>query len=130
MFDLGDLRRMDPRLTVVLGASPNPERYSNMAVRRLRANGHPVIAVGRREGIIDGQPIVTSVPPGVRIDSVTMYLNERNQHAWEQALLDLTPARIIFNPGAENPGFAAKAKAHGIEVLEACTLVMLGTGQY
>lgn len=116
--------------TLVLGASANPERYSNLAVKRLVAHGHPVIAVGRREGAIGDQHVLTQVPPGTIVDTVTVYLNAHNQKDWEKIVLDLSPARIIFNPGAENREFAAKAEARGIEVLEACTLVMLGTGQY
>ncbi len=118
------------KTTLVLGASTNPERYSNLAVKRLMAHGHAVIAVGRREGAIGDQLVRTQVPPGTIVDTVSVYLNAHNQKAWEQILLDLSPARIIFNPGAENREFAAKAVAKGIDVLEACTLVMLGTGQY
>ena len=62
--------------------------------------------------------------------TITMYMNERNQMEWEQKLLDLSPQRIIFNPGAENPRLAGAAGRAGIEVLNACTLVMLSTGQY
>ncbi|MFM8587875.1 MAG: CoA-binding protein, partial [Bacteroidota bacterium] len=40
------------------------------------------------------------------------------------------PKRIIFNPGAENPAFAERAGAEGIQSIEACTLVMLSTAQY
>ena len=73
---------------------------------------------------------MTSIPSGIAFDTVTMYLGERNQEPWEQRILELAPKRIIFNPGAENRDFARMAEAQGIEVLEACTLVMLGTGQY
>jgi len=121
---------MEGKLTLVLGASEKADRYSCRAVRKLREHGHPVIAIGRREGMIDDQPILTSLPADLRIDTVTMYLNAHNQEAWEQLVLDLSPKRIIFNPGAENPTFASKAQEQGVEVLEACTLVMLGTGQY
>ncbi len=115
---------------MVLGASENPERYSNRAVRKLREHGHPVIAVGRRAGAIGELGILTSIPAGAAVDTVTMYLNAHNQAPLEATVLDLSPARIIFNPGAENAALAAKAEAMGIEVIEACTLVMLGTGQY
>ena len=45
-------------------------------------------------------------------------------------ILSLHPRRIIFNPGAENPELETLAAAHGIEPVEACTLVLLSTGQY
>lgn len=118
------------KTTLVLGASENPERYSNRAVHRLVEHGHPVWAVGRREGMIGEQPIRVVLPAGTAIDTVTLYLNARNQEAWEKPVLDLAPRRIIFNPGAENERLAEAARARGIEVVEGCTLVMLGTGQF
>lgn len=118
------------KMTLVLGASANGERYSNLAVKSLVAHGHPVIAVGRREGAIGDQPILTAVPEGSAIDTVTLYLSRHNQAPWERRILDLFPARIIFNPGAENPDLSTAAEARGIQVLEACTLVMLSTAQY
>ncbi|MBL0044364.1 MAG: CoA-binding protein [Flavobacteriales bacterium] len=121
---------MQVKHTLVLGASENTERYANKAVRSLLEHGHLVTAVGKRVGSINGTPIHTSIPSTVVFDTVTIYLGERNQEQWEQRILEIAPKRIIFNPGAENPDFAHKAEEQGIEVLEACTLVMLGTGQY
>lgn len=121
---------MEQRTTLVLGASMNEARYSNMAVRSLRAHGHPVIAVGLREGMIGDIPIHKGPPPGSAPHTVTLYLNAGNQQQWEERILALRPARIIFNPGAENPALARKAEAAGIAVEEACTLVLLRTGQY
>ena len=115
---------------MVLGASLKTDRYSNRAIRELRRYGHPVVAVGLREGTVEDVPLVKAIPPGTEVDTVTMYLNVGNQAVWEDQLIELRPRRIIFNPGAENSAFAQKAEAAGIETLEACTLVMLGTGQY
>jgi hypothetical protein len=42
----------------------------------------------------------------------------------------MKPKRIIFNPGAENRAFGEKLEKAGVEVVEACTLVMLHMGQY
>ena len=113
-----------------MGASLKPDRYSNRAIRALRQHGHPVVAVGLREGTVEDVPLVKAIPPAAKVDTVTMYLNEDNQAEWEEQLIALHPRRIIFNPGAENPAFAKKAEAAGIETLEACTLVMLSTGQF
>lgn len=113
-----------------MGASPLPDRYSYTAVRRLQGAGHPVIAVGRRPGSIDGLSILPDLPEGPSPHTVTLYLNAANQAAWEERILSLSPKRIIFNPVAENPGLAARAAEQGIEVVEGCTLVMLATGQY
>ncbi|MBK9276292.1 MAG: CoA-binding protein [Flavobacteriales bacterium] len=116
--------------TLVLGASPKPDRYANMAVRRLLAHGHPVVAVGARAGHIGEEPIRTDIPDGLRCHTVTLYLNAHNQQIWQDRLLALAPQRIIFNPGAENRRLAEEARRRGIEVVGGCTLVMLAAGTY
>lgn len=116
--------------TLVLGASENPERYANKAVKRLRANGHEVIAVGKRKGKIGDTEIADMFPADEEIDTVTLYLNPDNQKAYYHDILELHPKRIIFNPGTENAELEALAEENKIETIEACTLVMLSTGQF
>jgi predicted CoA-binding protein len=116
--------------TLVLGASPNPERYSNLAVRRLRNAGHPVSAIGRTHATVGDVEIVTDQQAVTDVDTVTLYLNPANQKEYYDYILSLHPRRIIFNPGAENPELETLASAHGITPVEACTLVLLSTGQY
>ncbi|MBK6629097.1 MAG: CoA-binding protein [Flavobacteriales bacterium] len=116
--------------TLVLGASPKPDRYSNRAVRRLLAHGHPVMAVGARAGHIGDELIRTDIPEGFGCHTVTLYLNAHHQQVWHDRLLALSPRRIIFNPGAENHQLAEEARRRGIEVVEGCTLVMLAAGTY
>ena len=118
------------KTTVVLGASANPSRYSNIAISRLRKHGHPVVAIGKRAGIVGD----TTVETGARVienpDTVTLYLNPGNQKQYYNYILDLKPKRIIFNPGTENDELKDMAEKAGIETMEACTLVLLSTGQY
>lgn len=116
--------------TLVLGATTNPERYSNMAVRSLTRHGHEVAALGIKEGEIDGIKIETETLSFKGIDTVTLYLNPERQKVYYDYILNLEPKRIIFNPGTENSELLALAKARGIETEYACTLVLLNTGQY
>lgn len=116
--------------TVVLGASGNPARYSYLAVNRLAEHGHPVIAIGKRKGVASGIEIMTEHPPMQDIDTVTIYLNAKNQREYYDYILSLHPKRIIFNPGAENEELEKLATQNGIKPMEACTLVLLSTGQY
>ena len=122
---------MDRRqLTLVLGASEKAERYSNKAIQMLREHGYPVVAIGLREGQVLDVPIMKEPPKDLSVDTVTLYLNPQNQLPHYQYLLSLNPRRIIFNPGTENPALIELANQKGIETLEACTLVLLSTGQY
>jgi len=119
-----------PPVTLVLGASEKPERYSNKAVKRLQAHGHSIMAVGAKSGNIGATRIEKQLPDQLNIDTVTLYLNPKRQAEYEEILLQLKPRRIIFNPGTENYSFAREAENQGIEVIEACTLVLLSIGEY
>ena len=121
---------MAQKKTVVLGASDNPSRYSYLAVRKLAAHHHPVVAVGRKPGTVAGIGIETSPVAAEDVDTVTLYLNPANQVPYYDYILGLRPKRIIFNPGTENDELIQKAKEQGIEPFMGCTLVMLSTGQY
>lgn len=116
--------------TLVIGASENRDRYSNMAIRELRTHGHEVVAVGIKKGQVEDVFIETEITSINDIHTISIYLNPERQQAFYNQLLQLKPNRIIFNPGTENATFQQLAKNSGVEVLEACTLVMLRTGQY
>lgn len=117
---------------LVLGASTNEERYSNLAVKRLKKYGHEVIAVGNKTGEIEDIPIIVnptadSVKP---IDTISLYIGPQNQKQWEDFIISVNPKRIIFNPGTENAEFENKLSKLGIEVVEYCTLMLLQSGQF
>jgi len=116
--------------TLVFGASLKEVRYSNMAVRKLRKYGHPVVAIGGREGQVVDVDILRGHPELEDIHTITMYMRAARQEAHYEYLLGLKPKRIIFNPGAENEELTKLANEQGIETLNACTLVLLSTNQY
>ena len=121
---------MNKKKTLVLGASTNPDRYSCMAIKNLRLKGHEVVALGRRVGKVKDVDIAVDPVNIQDLDTVTLYLNPTNQKPYYDYIIDQAPKRIIFNPGAENKELVKLAKEHGIKTLNACTLVMLSTGQY
>lgn len=116
--------------TLVIGASTNPSRYSNMAINRLQLFKKGVRALGLRTGEVGETQIINEKIPFHDIDTVTMYVGPQNQPDYYDYIIDLKPRRVIFNPGTENPELYAKLDEVGIEHFEACTLVMLNTGQY
>jgi predicted CoA-binding protein len=119
-----------PKKTLVIGASDNPERYSYLAINRLRAKGHPVVGIGLKNVKVADVDIDTDKKQYKDVDTVTLYLNPRRQMEYYDYILSLHPKRIIFNPGAENEELSELAKANGIQPQKACTLVLLSTGQY
>ena len=116
--------------TLVLGASPNPDRYSNMAVNKLVKYGHEVIAIGNQKGQIGEIDIEQEQKPYNGIDTVTLYLNPERQKEYIPYILSLKPRRIIANPGTESAETKSIADANGIAYEEACTLVLLQIGEY
>ena len=116
--------------TLILGATDNPSRYAYLAANRLVANGHPIVNIGIKSGQAAGVDIEPAGEIHKDIDTVTLYLGPQNQPQYYDYIIALKPKRIIFNPGTENPELEELAEQNGIETLEACTLVMLSTGQY
>ncbi len=116
--------------TLVIGASENPSRYSFMAINRLKAAGHEVVAIGKNPGKVADVSILQPFPVLENIHTVTLYINPLHQELYADYLEQLAPERVIFNPGAENEPFFDRLQSKGIEVKEACTLVMLSTGQF
>lgn len=116
--------------TVVLGASIDEERYSFKAANMLKQFGHEIILIGARDGNVSGEKILIGQPSVDDVDTVTMYLSPSRQKDMYDYVLSLHPKRIIFNPGSENHELAALAESKGIITEEACTLVLLRTGQY
>ncbi|TNF32245.1 MAG: CoA-binding protein [Bacteroidetes bacterium] len=115
--------------TLVVGASPNADRYSYKAVMSLTRSGHEVYAYGVKTGTI-GETRITDVWPTEPVHTVTLYLNPQRQAPYYERIVSLKPKRVIFNPGTENPEFWDKLEKAGIQVEVACTLVMLSVGNY
>jgi uncharacterized protein len=117
--------------TLIIGASTNPERYSYKAINMLRLYNHPVIAYSLKKGLVSDVNFVAEFPvKGEEIDTVSMYIGEKNQEEFYQPIVDLSPNRVIFNPGTENHEFYILLKKNNIYYEEACTLVKLSIGDY
>ena len=115
----------------VLGASPREERYSFKAVRMLREHGHEPVPVHPAGHVVDGIRCFKSLDEiNEPIDTLTVYVNARVSDGEHGRIRSLKPRRVILNPGAENESLARELESAGIEVVRACTLVMLRTGQF
>lgn len=116
--------------TLVIGASSNPNRYSNIAIKRLRDHQESTLAIGLKSGKVLDVVIDTNKVPFENVDTVTLYLNPKRQEEYYDYIISLKPRRVIFNPGTENFDFIDLLKENGIESEVACTLVLLSTNQY
>jgi uncharacterized protein len=118
--------------TLVVGASTQHWRYAFQAIHTLRQHGHRVYAYGKHPGTVAEVLIHTDRAeiPTEEIDTVTLYVNPMRQRDLYDWLVAIKPRRVIFNPGSENPELIQLLRVNDITPVGACTLVMLGTGQY
>lgn len=115
----------------ILGASSDPDRYAFKAQRLLKEYGHRVVPVSPKETAIDGDAAVASLSAiEGPVDTLTLYVRPAISDGYREQILALKPARVIFNPGTENPDLERALREAGSDCLEACTLVMLRTGQF
>ncbi len=122
---------MKQERVVIVGASDNPERYSHRALLLLRKHGHEVVPVHPKLTEIEGVPVIADLSLiNGPVDTVTMYVGSAISAGLQDKLISLKPQRVIFNPGAENAVLAEALQKAGIASEEACTLVLLNTGQF
>jgi len=122
---------MSKENVAILGASDHPGRYSHMAQVLLLEKGHNPLPVNPRLEHIDGVkcfPHLNEIDE--KIDTLTVYVNPHISDSLAQEIFNLGMKRVIFNPGSENESLYEPLRKRGVEVIEACTLVMLRTGQY
>lgn len=121
---------MENKKTIILGATTDSSKYAYRAAERLAVSGHDIINIGRSTGSVAGVPIELPGQIYTGIDTITIYMAPHNQAPLLDYVISTNPRRIIFNPGTENSELEDRAVAKGIAVENACTLVLLATGQY
>jgi len=116
---------------MIIGASPKPDRYAHKAQRLLKEHGHTTIPINPIEQNILGDAVFKN--PGDysdELDTVTLYIRPERLEPIADEIIALKPKRVIFNPGTEDLELQQKFSKAGIEATEACTLVLLHSGQY
>lgn len=121
---------MSKKKTLILGASPKPQRYAFLAANKLKEHGHEIVQIGNRVGEAAGEKILDEPVPLEGIDTVTLYLGPPNQKVYYDYIISLKPKRVIFNPGTWNEELIEKLEENSIDYEDACTLVMLSAGTY
>ena len=116
--------------TLIIGATPNPTRYAYKAANMLKAKGHSIVNVGIKSGAVAGVEIEGPEEIHTDVNTITLYIGPGLQKQYYDYILKTNPKRVIFNPGTENHELKTLLRENAIEPIEACTLVLLATGQY
>lgn len=116
---------------LILGASPDSNRYSHMALKNLQRHQHQVVLVSPRYDQIEGLPCLHTLNEVKEdIDAITMYVGPQISNGLIKEIIQIAPKVVIFNPGSENEELYDALDQAGIRHLEACTLVLLNTQQF
>ncbi len=115
----------------VIGASTKPDRYAYKAVALLQEKGHTPVPIAPAKQEIQGLKAyasISEVPDS--IDTVTIYVRPQVLKELVDDIIAVKPQRVIMNPGTEDEQLRDRFEYAGITVVQACTLVMLSTGQF
>ena len=116
---------------VVLGASPKPSRYSNLAVRLLKSQGYRVIPVHPWAETIEDLPVLHALGAITEpVDTLTLYVGGQREKGLIDDIVGLKPGRVILNPGTGCWELEQALTEHGIPFIYGCTLVMLRSGKF
>ena len=117
--------------TLIIGASPRSSSYANMAMHALEQAEHKTLLYNPTGRQVEGRAVYTDLDQiNEEVHTVTLYVRPSRLRPIVDQIIALKPQRIVFNPGTEDEGIIQEFGGAGIEALEACTLVMLRTGQY
>ena len=108
----------------VIGASNDPRKFGNRAVRAYKAQGWTVYPVNPHEHLVEDLPVYKTLEaiPGP-LDRASLYVPP----AVGIRLLDAISAHQVkelwVNPGSGSPELLARAAALGLRTVEACSIV-------
>lgn len=113
----------------IIGASNDRRKFGNKAVRAYLQQGFEVFPINPHEKAIEGLPVFRSVldVPTAELDRISVYVPPL---VGLDLLDDIArkPAREIWlNPGAESPELLAKARQLGLNVIQACSIIAIGS---
>ena len=115
------------KTVAIIGASSNRAKYGNIAVRAFRTAGYKVIPINPNEAEVEGLTTYASVlDVPETIDMATVYVPP---DIGERVIEDIAKkgiGEVWLNPGAGSRQLVAKARALGLEPIEACSIVGIG----
>ena len=115
------------KTVAVIGASGNRKKYGNKALRAFEKQGYTVIPVNTHEAEIEGHRAYRSVLdiPGP-IDMATVYVPPASGLLVVEELARKGVAEVWLNPGADEDEVVERARALGLNVIQACSIIAIG----
>ena len=115
------------KTVAIVGASPNRRKFGNKALRAFREAGYRAIPITPNHAEVEGEKAYASVLdyPGL-FDMASVYVPPHVGETVLEGLAKKGIPEIWFNPGAESDGLIARARALGLEPIQACSIIGIG----
>ena len=117
----------ESKTVAVIGASSNRSKFGNKALRAFEHRGYTVIPINPNEAEVEGHktfPSVLDVPGN--IDMATVYVPAAAGVTVMEQLAQKGVAEVWLNPGADERAVVDRARALGLNVVRACSIVGIG----
>jgi predicted CoA-binding protein len=120
-----------PKVVAIIGASSNPRKFGNRAIRAFQRQGYTVIPINPNEAEVEGLKTYRSVldVPGP-IDMATFYVPP---DVGQKVIAEVAQKRIPevwLNPGSESDELIRLARALKMEPILACSILGIGENPY
>src|SRR5881397_4115404 len=112
-----------PKVVAVIGASSNPNKFGNRAVRAYLKQGYTVVPINPNEPEVEGlktYPSVLDVPGP--IDMASFYVQPEVGERVIDEVARKGIAEVWLNPGAESDALIARARSLRIQPIVACSI--------
>jgi len=116
----------------VLGASADRSKFGNKSVRAHQQQGYTVYPVNPKADIIEGLQAYKSlaeVPPG-KLDRISVYLPPQVGMAVLPEIAARGCKELWLNPGSDSDELVEAARAKGLNVIQACSIVDVGVSPH
>jgi len=115
------------KTVAIIGASADRAKYGNKSIRAHRDDGWIVYPVNPKETEVEGIACYASLDDVPRpIHRVSLYVPPKVAATLLDAIAAAAPEEVYFNPGSEDDATLAAARAKGINVIQACSIVAVG----
>jgi predicted CoA-binding protein len=119
------------KVVAVIGASANPRKFGNRAVRAFLRQGYTVFPINPNESVVEGLQTYSSVlDVPESIDMATFYVPP---DVGEKVMPEVAKKKIPevwLNPGSESGALIRLARSLDVEPIVACSIIGIGENPY
>mgnify|MGYP002623482302 CR=1 FL=1 len=112
----------------IVGASSDPAKFGNKAVKAYLKQGYVVYPVNPKGGEIEGMPFLARLAhvPSEHLDRISFYLPPAVGMKVLEEAADKPHGELWLNPGSESDELIARAQDLGLDPIVACSIVDVG----